>query len=540
MLRKLSIFILFGFLFQSVSAQGEFITIWKPGNTSPPVSAPSATTNTQIWFPGIGENYTIAWEEVGYPQHSGIMQNVTSTLQVLIDFGTPWHPNPAAANYRVKVSNGNGMFRQIQFGIPNVIMNDGTILSWTLLGSTEKLAAIEQWGNIHWDTMNTAFVECKNMQLTATDAPDLSGVTDASYMFHNAYQFSGNPSMASWNTSAVKNFKSMFGFSTNNGNTQPDFFNPPIGSWDTSSAENMSYLFNERKAFNQNLNSWNVSNVTNMSYMFAACNSYNQPMDQWDVSKVKDISYMFHFIANFNQPLSAWNTSSVVNMEHIFHGLMVFNQPLNTWNVSNVTNMNTSFSNTASFNQPLDSWDTRKVTNMMSLFSDSPSFNQSLATWNIKALTTPLLMIYHSGLDCNNYSQTLKGWAQNPETPNNLMLGPLSPYVYSPDASVWRDTLISKGWTFSGDNIGECRMLGVSDVSSANTPAIFPNPAEHFIYIKNIADVKSYVILDASGRIVDKNSLTKDMINIETLTPGNYFLQIMTKDKIHTLKFIKK
>lgn len=273
--------------------------------------------------------------------------------------------------------------------------------------------------------------------------------------------------------------------------------------------------------------------------MFASCDSYNQPVDQWDVSNAEDISYMFHYIPDFNQPLSTWNTSNVINMEHIFHGDSAFNQPLETWDVSNVTNMDTSFSSASSFNQPLSTWDTRKVTNMMSLFSDASSFNQSLETWNLKSLTSPFLMIYQTGLDCDNYSRTLRGWAQNQETPNNLVLGPLSPYVYSLDVSIWRDTLISKGWTFTGDNIGECRMLGVSDTSPVNAPSIFPNPAEKFIYIKNIADMKSYVILDASGRMIAKDSLTKDVINIETLPPGNYFLQIITKNKIHTLKLIK-
>jgi surface protein len=468
------------------------------------------------------------------------MQNVTSTLQILVDFGTPLNPTPSAATYRLKVSNGNGTFKHLKFGIPNSVVLSGVVLSWTLFGSSEKLIDIEQWGHIHWDSMNAAFVECKNMQMSATDIPDLSGVTDTSYMFHNAMKFFGNSSMAFWDTSTIRNFRSMFAYGANNFTVPPDFFNPPIGSWNTSSAENLSFMFNSRKSFNQNLNSWNVSNVKDFSFMFASCDSFNQPVDQWDVSNAKDISYMFHYIPDFNQSLSTWNTSNVVNMEHIFHGDAAFNQPLETWDVSNVTNMDTSFSSASSFNQPLSTWDTRKVTNMMSLFSNATSFNQSLETWNLRSLTSPLWMITQAGLDCNNYSQTLKGWAQNQETPNNLMLGPLSPYVYSPDVSVWRDALVSKGWTFIGDNIGECRMLGVSDRSPASAPTIFPNPAENFIYIKNISDKKSYVILDASGRIAAKDVLTKDTINIGALTPGNYFLQIITKDKIHTLKFIKK
>jgi len=202
--------------------------------------------------------------------------------------------------------------------------------------------------------------------------------------------------------------------------------------------------------------------------------------------------------------------------------------------------MDTSFSNATSFNQPLSSWDTRKVTNMSSLFSDASSFNQSLETWNLKSLTSPLWMISQSGLDCTNYSNTLKGWAENPDTPNNIGLGPLSPFLYSTDVSSWRAILISKGWVFIGDNIGECRLLGISDLLSQNVPAIYPNPAADFIYVKNVQGIKSYIISDMSGRIIMKDSLSRDEINVRNLTSGNYILQIISKDKIHSLKFIKK
>ncbi|MFP3541108.1 hypothetical protein, partial [Pseudomonas sp. SIMBA_044] len=97
MLKKLSLLIILSFLFQTIKAQNEFITIWKPSTNSPTVSAPFQAGNNQIWFPGIGENYNITWEEVGYPQHSGTMLNITSTQQVLIDFGTPINPNQTSA-----------------------------------------------------------------------------------------------------------------------------------------------------------------------------------------------------------------------------------------------------------------------------------------------------------------------------------------------------------------------------------------------------------------------------------------------------------
>src|SRR5690606_34020557 len=80
----------FFFLLHFAEAQNEFITIWQPGITTTPVptvDAPFQANANQIWFPGIGQNYSIEWEEVGYSSNNGTMINVTSTSQVLIDFG---------------------------------------------------------------------------------------------------------------------------------------------------------------------------------------------------------------------------------------------------------------------------------------------------------------------------------------------------------------------------------------------------------------------------------------------------------------------
>ncbi|MBW3522753.1 T9SS type A sorting domain-containing protein [Chryseobacterium sp. NKUCC03_KSP] len=70
--------------------------------------------------------------------------------------------------------------------------------------------------------------------------------------------------------------------------------------------------------------------------------------------------------------------------------------------------------------------------------------------------------------------------------------------------------------------------------------SIYPNPAHDIIYLKNISNAKSFVITDLSGRIVMKDLINKDLINIQDLTSGTYILELITKDKIQSLKFIKK
>ena len=60
-------------------------------------------------------------------------------------------------------------------------------------------------------TGNRAFEYCVNLtEITATDVPDLTGITDLSYMFGACYAFIGGASMASWDTSGVTNMQGMF------------------------------------------------------------------------------------------------------------------------------------------------------------------------------------------------------------------------------------------------------------------------------------------------------------------------------------------
>lgn len=59
-------------------------------------------------------------------------------------------------------------------------------------------------------------------------------------------------------------------------------------------------------------------------------------------------------------------------------------------------------------------------------------------------------MLDRSGLDCRNYSQTLIGWNENLNTPNNLILGATF-LEYGPEAiPAINNFVFNKGWGFSG------------------------------------------------------------------------------------------
>lgn len=440
MFKKLLPFILFLFIFNSIKAQNEFITIWKTG------------TSQQIFFPGRGTDFNVAWEEIGYPQHTGTMTGITSVKDFIITLGNPLNPDPANATYKVKISNGNGSFNQIKFA-------DNSLIPSYLCLDRMKIIDIAQWGNIQWQTFDSAFILCTEMNVSATDAPDLSSVTSTKEMFFLCVSLVGNPSFNTWNTSKITNMYNMFG--------EALYFNAPVGNWD-------------------------VSNVTDMSYLFD--------------------------YTSFNYPLENWNTSKVTDMQHMFHGSTLFNQDITKW-------------------------DTSKVTDMTEMFHET-SFNQNLGQWNLSSLTTAEDMFLDSGMNCQNYDNTLYAWSMNTVTSSNVNLGNASPLKYSHPLVVnARNHLINnKGWTITGDVYnGECNsVLATSETSVKNNISIYPNPSTDFIYIKNLKGNNTYKIFDTSGRIIQHNILNDEKINLSSLTSGNYILQIISKDETQTIKFIKK
>ena len=161
--------------------------------------------------------------------------------------------------------------------------------------SALKLRSIDQWGNIGWTSMESAFYGANNMAYKATDSPDLSGVTNMFEMLFSAVAFDGD--ISNWNVSSVTDMSYMFA-ATN--------FNWPLNSWDVSSVTHMNSMFFDAIHFNQDLHNWNVSSVISMHNMFARATNFNGDISGWDVSKVTDMSGMFVSASSFDQNLGEW------------------------------------------------------------------------------------------------------------------------------------------------------------------------------------------------------------------------------------------
>jgi gliding motility-associated-like protein len=413
-----------------------FITQWNlatAGSGATQLTFGTATSGTV--------NYT--WQELspGTASGSGSWSGATLTITGL----------PAAATIRLQIAPTN--FQRIN-------ISGGT--------DRNRLTQVEQWGTTAWTSMQTAFRNCLNLQITATDIPNLSSVSDMSEMFSGCDILNSPANIGSWNTGAVTTMQRMF--------ANTDSFNQNIGAWNTAAVTNMSEMFSSARAFNQPIGGWNTGAVTNMSSMFFFADVFNQDIGAWNTSAVTNMSDMFTEAYAFNQNIGAWNTSAVTNMANMFSEAIAFNQDISSWNTASVTNMSGMFKFAGVFNQNIGAWNTAAVTTMSQMFSRASAFNQNLSSWNTGAVTSMLgmfelatafnqnigawtlnpavdlrFMFDNNGLDCNNYSGTLIGWSANSSTPNGRTLGATG-RQYGTNAAAARTNLISvKGWTITGD-----------------------------------------------------------------------------------------
>ncbi|WP_294818969.1 BspA family leucine-rich repeat surface protein [uncultured Flavobacterium sp.] len=379
---------LLAFLTLSFSAFGQFITEW---NTTGSNSITVPTT-------GGGYNYTATIALASSP--GTIITTLTNVTGNAVFNNL--QPN---TDYQVKIS-GN---------FPRIYVNNGP--------ERFKLQKITQWGNIAWSSFNKAFFFCSNLNITATDLPNLANVTDMSQMFLYCSSLTGPANIGSWDVSNVTNMSAMFNGATafnqnigtwDTGNvtimtnmlTNMPSFNQPIGNWDTSSVTDMYAMFLASSAFNQDLSNWDTSSVTNMGYMFQNATAFNGNISDWDTSSVTEMGLMFQGATSFNKPIGNWNTGNVVNFGGMFWNAVAFNQPLGNWDTSAATDIGGMFQNADAFNQPIGNWDVSNVISVAGAFQETASFNQDIGNWDVSSAWNMMGMFQ----DALAFNQDISGW----------------------------------------------------------------------------------------------------------------------------------
>jgi hypothetical protein len=79
----------------------------------------------------------------------------------------------------------------------------------------------------------------------------------------------------------------------------------------------------------------------------------------------------------------------------------------------------------------------------------------------------------------------------------------------------------------------------VSEMGSSDF-RIYPNPAESSLFIEGLSVEASVKIFDVDGKLLVKKQNVSREIDVENLSKGVYFIQIVDNQSIITRKFIKK
>lgn len=524
-MKKIYLTFLFLIITKLFFAQNQpFVTTWEVDNVN----------GLDIFIPteGSGYNYTIDFGD-------GIVQNNVN--------GGITHIYNTPGIYTVTI---NGTF-------PRIYFNDdgfGTPIN------NSKIKSVEQWGDIAWHTMNNAFKDCENLIVNATDAPDLSQVTDMSGMFSGCENFnqsinhwdvsnittlwntfihadSFNQPLNNWDVSNVTDMRNTFQLAS--------AFNQPLDNWDVSNVIYMGRMFNGASSFNQPIGGWDVSSLTSMYSMFASAVSFNQPLNNWDVSNVNSMGYVFSQAFNFNQALDNWDVTNVTGMSWMFLQANSFNYPLNDWDVSNVTDMAGMFSGATSFNQPLNTWDVSNVLDMTTMFNNTPLFNQDISSWdfnqNIIFQSNPTLLngfLEDGGLDIQNYDLLLARFVNLGLSNKNLITDGLE---YCDEES--RDELINNlGWSINGDNLSDDCDLSFDDLKLESVVNLYPNPVYDLFYIQpnHGTKIQELSVYNIQGEQILFRKGNVEILDLENLSSGIYLLKLKTDQGTLNQQLIKK
>ncbi|MCV9388879.1 BspA family leucine-rich repeat surface protein [Reichenbachiella ulvae] len=501
-------------LLTSYSTQAQdrpFITTWETTESNESITIPTARS---------GYSYTVDWGD-------------GSTDETVYTRGAT-HSYEDAGIYTVSITGD----------FPRIYFNDR--------GSNKyKILTIEQWGDIEWRSMESAFSGCNKLTLSPdlSDTPDLSRVNSMKYMFHRTSSLI-NGNLNEWDVSNVTNMDHTFAYSA---------FNDDLSDWDVSKVTDMRYMF-WHSSFNQDLSTWDVGNVTVMTAMFWGTpfngdisnwdvsnvtymggmflgTSFNGDISNWDVSNVTYMDLMFEK-AQFNGDISNWDVSNVASMSHMFHDTD-FNGDISSWDVSSVINMTGMFKQNNFFNQNISDWDVSSVTHTAQMFEEAKSFNQDLANWDISQLEEMDNMFDFSGMSNNQYDRLLEGWStlDNGETqiPEGLTLG-ASEIAYCNGGEAREQLINDYGWTIN-DAGQECTsFITTWKTTTTDETITLPTTGTGYSYTVDWGDGSSDETIYAAGASHSYTDAGTYTVTISGDFPRIHFNNAGDKDKIQSVE----
>ena len=272
--------------------------------------------------------------------------------------------------------------------------------------SYPDLITIEQWGDIQWTSLTSAFKDCNRLSIpTTAGKPNLTRCTSLVSTFEGCKneQFT-TINAAQWDVSKVLYFSGMF--------LGCSYFNDNVGGWDMSSATTIKQMFQSCGKFEQNLTNWGgnkLAKVRNFDQLFHECNNFTgKGLSTWNVSNGESFAYTFYRCTNFNEDISSWKVDKATDFSSMFFGCRYFNQNLSSWKVKNVTSFKNMFNGCEVFESDLSSWlkgaNSAKI--LSGMFAGCSKFNADVKDWNVAGVLEMASLFYN----CKNFNRDVSKW----------------------------------------------------------------------------------------------------------------------------------
>lgn len=461
--------------------------------------AGSASDTFVLPTTGSGYNATVEWGDGNEEVISGTPGNVT-------------HVYDSPGTYTITiVENAAG-------GFPRIYFANG--------GDKAKLSKIEQWGEIKWTSMDTAFRGCTNVVCEALDAPDLSGATSCYRMFQTCNSLT--TIAVTWDVSTITNMGNMFkacsslesldvsGWDTSNVTTMAEMFSGCVDlltldldtSWDTSSLELAGLLFGGCASLDSiDVSGWDVSLVTDMASMFEGCTSL-APLDVSNWTPIASLSMdsMFAACAALTTlDVSDWDVGTVTTMASMFDGCVLLETlDVSTWDVGEVTDLNRMFKGCAELiTLDVSGWDTADVTDMSYTFKNCTILNVDVSAFDITSLTDATELMYGSAFNQTNYDALLPAWEAYATSNVVFHAGTAEYGAGSPTTA--RAALVGRSWTITdgGSATIPAFMFEVDTTAagSASDTFVLPTTGSGFNATVDWGDSSDEVISGTPGNV---------------------------------------
>jgi hypothetical protein len=118
--------------------------------------------------------------------------------------------------------------------------------------------------------------------------------------------------------------------------------------------------------------------------------------------------------------------------------------------------------------------------------------------------------------------------------------GNINNFFYNVDGN-WTPSLLKASTMLRPIVGGTFVPTAVQQVSKKTQTILYPNPAFTYIQVQPTSAITTYSIIDATGKVLQKNQYTANKIDIQTLPAGQYYLQLYyTNQLLSTTPFTKQ